>query len=184
MSFRKATKTAPQTNSDRCLIQRQEYAKQMLKLLEAGKRIVNVDESWLNDSTYFYQLWAPKHQANSVAKKTVTPRISVIAAMDTDGRIWYSLLQANTDSEVFSLFMKSLSAQFDEELPGWRANTVYLLDGARYHTSPKSRAEFAKMGLQVHYTAPYSYPSSPVERLFAGLKRGELNQNPKKQSRR
>ena len=25
------------------------------------------------------------------------------------------------------------------------------------------------------YTAPYSYPSSPIERVFSALKRGELN---------
>ena len=156
----------------------------MLKLLEAGKRIVNVDESWMNDSTYFFKCWAPKHEANVVAKKPVIPRISVVAAIDTEGNVWYSLAQCNTDSEVFSLFMKMLVAQFDAELPGWRASTVFLLDGARYHTSEETRQELAKMGLAVMYTAPYSYPSSPIERLFAGLKRGELNPDDKKNKKR
>jgi hypothetical protein len=31
------------------------------------------------------------------------------------------------------------------------------------------------MRLQVIFTAPYSYESSPIERLFSALKLGELN---------
>ena len=71
--------------------------------------------------------------------------------------------------------MKYLVQRLDLELPGWRTETVFLLDGARYHTSPEMRHYFKKLGLQVMFTAPYCYTSSPIERLFAGLKFGELN---------
>ena len=52
---------------------------------------------------------------------------------------------------------------------------MILLDGARYHTSPEMKQYLRQLGLQVIYTAPYCYTSSPIERLFAGLKLNELN---------
>ena len=60
MSFRQAKKVPKQANTERCLVLRQQYAMEMLPLLEQKKRIVNVDESWLNESTFYRKLWAPK----------------------------------------------------------------------------------------------------------------------------
>ena len=48
MGYRRATIVTVQGNSERCLVLRQQYALKMLPLLESGKRIINVDESWLN----------------------------------------------------------------------------------------------------------------------------------------
>jgi hypothetical protein len=41
----------------------------------------------------------------------------------------------NTNSEVFSIFLERLAGKLTEQRPGWREDTVLLLDGARYHTS-------------------------------------------------
>lgn len=72
-------------------------------------------------------------------------------------------------------FLRHLVAELDEERPGWRADTIILLDGARYHTGEKIREYLHKLQLQVIWTGPYSYAAAPIERLFAGLKFGELN---------
>ena len=37
-------------NRTRCLILRQKYAMFMLHQLSEGKRIINIDQSWLNDT--------------------------------------------------------------------------------------------------------------------------------------
>ena len=107
---------------------------------------------------------------------TVSPRISVIAAIDTEGHVWFALTQCNTDSNVLLTFLKALILRLDRELPGWQQETALLFDGARYHTSPEMRTHFEALDLPVIFTAPYSYSSSPIERLFAALKLGELNQ--------
>ena len=73
------------------------------------------------------------------------------------------------------MFMRSLMERLNHELPGWQEDTLVLLDGARYHTSPEMKQYLRQLGIQVIYTAPYCYTSSPIERLFAGLKFGELN---------
>jgi len=175
MSYRTAKKVPKQGNSERCLVLRQQYALKMLPLLEAPKRIINVDESWINETGFFRKLWQSKTESCSAPARIVSPRLSLLAAIDTEGNIWFALTQANTDSDVLLLFFLSLLERLDREAPSWREDTIFLLDGARYHTSAGTRAHFEQMRLQVIYTAPYCYESSPIERLFAALKLGELN---------
>ncbi len=106
----------------------------------------------------------------------MTPRLSLIAALDTDGRVYFTLTHANTDSDVMLVFMRHLMMQLDREDSDWRKKTVFLLDGARYHTSEEMREYLRKMELRVIYSGPYSYSTAPIELLFGGLKLGELNQ--------
>ena len=72
------------------------------------------------------------------------------------------------------VFLRHLIMQLDNERPGWRADTIILLDGARYHTCEDIREYLHKMQLQVIWSAPYSYSTAPIELLFGGLKLGEL----------
>ena len=120
-------------------------------------------------------MWLPKNTHATVASAPVYQKLSLIAAIDTEGRVYAALSQVNTDSDMFLLFMHSLTKKLDEETPGWREDTVVLLDGARYHMSEASRAFLAKMRLDVVFTGPYAAPSSPIEKLFAHLKKGDLN---------
>jgi hypothetical protein len=76
-----------------------------------------------------------------VAVKKVRPRITMIVALDTAGEIYFSLLQANSDSDTMRLFMKELIIRLDLEDKKWRSNTVLVWDGAGYHTS-KEMMEF------------------------------------------
>lgn len=147
----------------------------LINLLQDGYRIVNIDESWVNETTFFRKKWSPKNQTNSVRLRTVTPRLALIAAIDSDGRAWYSLNQANTDSSIMLLFMLHLCKKLDKETPGWRKRTVFLLDGARYHTSDETREHLKKLNVKVVYSAPYSYTAASIERLFSAIKFGELN---------
>ena len=57
----------------------------------------------------------------------------MIAALDTDGRIFFSLSHVKTDQDIFMLFMRYLVAQLDRESPGWQENSILLLGNAPYH---------------------------------------------------
>ena len=63
----------------------------MIPLLEAGRRIINVDESWLNGTRFIRRSWIPSDAPGTFTDKQVVPRISLIVALDTDGRIWCAL---------------------------------------------------------------------------------------------
>ena len=119
MSYRRARSVPVQANSERCLVLRQQYAMVMFEQLEKGQRVINVDESWLNESSFFRKIWASKSQPATYQLRNVSPRISLIAAIDNKGNAWYALNQSNTDSSVMLLFLKSLMETLDYESPGW-----------------------------------------------------------------
>ena len=77
----------------------------MLSLLEEGRRIINVDETWLDDTRFLRRLWAPSDAKFTLTKKQVAPRLSIIAALDTEGKVWCSLNQSNTDSDVMITYL-------------------------------------------------------------------------------
>ena len=85
----------------------------MLPLLESGRRLINVDESWLNQTRFIRKIWVPTDAAATISDKQVQPRISLLAALDTDGRIWFALTQANTDADVMATFLRVLVRQLD-----------------------------------------------------------------------
>ena len=63
----------------------------MVEILNQGKRVINVDESWINESSYARKMWCPSYSNATTTMKAVTPRISLIVALDTSGAIYFSL---------------------------------------------------------------------------------------------
>ena len=114
---------------------RQQFALRLLLMLEKAENIVNIDESWLNSQRFVRKIWVPSDAAGSVTDKQVHPRISLILAMHTDGSMWCALTQATTDSDVMTLFLKSLMRELDRKDPCWKENTIFLLDNASWHSS-------------------------------------------------
>ena len=109
LGYRMAKTVPLQCNLQRCLVLRQQFALKMLPLLESGRRIIDIDESWLNGTRFLRKMWVPAGTPCTITDKQVQPRISVIAALDTEGKIWCSLTQANTDADVMCLFIRKLT---------------------------------------------------------------------------
>ena len=113
MSFIKAKKLHPNANSVRVLIQRQQYALTLLPLLEQGKRIINVDETWINETSFVRRVWSKRGGEGNCKLNTVLPRVSMIAALDSNGEVWFSLTHSTTDSDVITLFLSNLIKLLD-----------------------------------------------------------------------
>ena len=43
----------------------------------------------------------------------------MITAIDSEGRVWFALTHATTDSDVTILFLRHLMRILDHETPGW-----------------------------------------------------------------
>ena len=119
LSFLKSKKLHPLVNSERCLVLRQQYALKMLDLLKQGRRIVNIDETWLNQSSFIRRTWASRDGNGNTVLNAITPRLSMIAAIDTEGRVWFALSHSTTDSNTMALFLQHLTQTLDQETPGW-----------------------------------------------------------------
>ena len=73
--------------------------------LQKGTRILNIDESWVNSGDMRHMKWRKRGQTNSVTDKAIIPRISVIAAISTEGESYVSLSTALTDEDTFRLYV-------------------------------------------------------------------------------
>ena len=175
LRFKKIKQLAPQTNSLKNVVCRQRYALAMLDALAGGRRVINVDESWLNTMAFKRHAWTKKGRAAARPTKELSTRASFIAAIDNRGAAYISLGTANTDAAVMAAFFAELCKVLDAEDANWREETVVLLDNAAYHRSPEARAAVKKLGIPVIFSGPYSYVSAPIELYFGLLKRGDLN---------
>ena len=66
MSYRKISRVALHTNSVKNLILRQKYAMKLLKVVDQGKVLLALDETWISMSDYRRMKWRVKGSSNSV----------------------------------------------------------------------------------------------------------------------
>lgn len=126
-------------------------------------------------SDFRHSKWMAPNTTNSAVKLQVVPRISMIAALDTSGAVYLSLLQANSNSGVMEIFLRQLVVQLDKKRKGWRRDTVIILDNARYHWSKATTKILRALYIPVLYTGPHSYAGAPIELWFASFKSGDIN---------
>ena len=175
MKYKKIKAIPWQGNSAKNLITRQHFALAFLKIDMEKTRIINVDETWLGMSDFKRMKWCPPGNSNSVAKKMMQPRISMIVGMDTDGKGYLSLLQANSNSNVMRLYYSHLIKLLNRKHPGWRKDTIIMMDNAPYHTSAAMMEFYEEQQLPIIFTGPHSYSASPIELFFAHFKRADIN---------
>ena len=95
--------------------------------------------------------------------------------MDTEGDVYISLTQVNTDTQIMKMYLTELAHQLDLDRPAWRTDTVFLMDGANYHVNDEVVTHLSFLKMAIIFTGPRSYDASPCELLFAHLKAVDLN---------
>ena len=66
MSYRKVVGVSLHTNSEKNMVLRQRFAMEFIKVLQEGKVVLNVDETWLGMSDFRRMKWRAKGTTNSV----------------------------------------------------------------------------------------------------------------------
>ena len=92
MRFKKIQSVSVRTNSEKNLVLRQQFAVNLIQVLNSGKRVLNVDQTWLGMSDFRKMKWRPKDSTNSIPKLSMLPRITMFVGLDTDGEVYLSLL--------------------------------------------------------------------------------------------
>ena len=92
MSFKKIKEVTKHSNSEKNLVLRQQFALELIRILQSGKRIINVDQTWLGMQDFRRRKWKPHDSTNSVPKMSIRPRITMWVGLDTDGELYLSLL--------------------------------------------------------------------------------------------
>lgn len=68
------------------------------------------------------------------------------------------------------MFLTYLAEELDKDRPGWREDTVVLMDNASYNKNDVTIGTIRKLGMPVMFTASYSYDACPVEHHFGYFK--------------
>ena len=163
------------SNCEKNLVLRQQYALQLIKLLKEGYRILNFDQTWLSMSDFRRMKWRPYGTTNSIPKVSIQPRISMFIAIDTNGKTYLTLLQSNTNNRIMDIYLRQLVLKLDQEDKDWRNNTVILLDGAPYHCSEMTLELMEGLKIPTLFTGPHSYDAVPAELYFAAFKADDVN---------
>ena len=156
-------------------MKRMASAKVLITEMQKGKRILNVDESWIGELDFRRLRWRQRGASNTISAKNVTPRLTVIAAVDNFGGLYCSVAQANSDQDLFCLFLSHLVAKLSSEDPAWRSNTILLLDNASWHHTEMVLNQLQLQGIDHIFLGPYGFKSAPIETFFTALKRTQMN---------
>ena len=119
--------------------------------------------------------WREYQGTNVVQSVSLQPRITLIAALDTLGNVYLSLTQANSTNKSMECYFHHLTAKLDSERPGWRQDTVIIMDNAPYHVSQATLKVFRDLRVPVLFLGPHSYNISPCELFFSFMKSTHLN---------
>ena len=119
--------------------------------------------------------WFFHNETTSTSSMVMVPRISMIAAIDTDGEVYVTLTQSNSNSSIMEMYFRHLVKVLDRKSRYWRNHTVILLDGAPYHTSKVTKEILDELEIPTMYLGPHSYDAAPIELFFAWFKSADIN---------
>ena len=105
----------------------------------------------------------------------MSPRLSLITALDSNGYVFLSLVQANSNTSMMKLFFSHYIKLMNAKKPNWRDDHIILLDNATYHTSGSMMDFYEEYNVPIIFTGPHSYSAAPVELFFAHFKRVDIN---------
>ena len=139
-SFRRIKRVSQPGNSERCKVLRHLYARKMFKMYDEGQHIVNVDESWVPVTDFRRRCWNKAGEGNSMSDRPLGHKVNIIVAVSSEGQVWLSQTQCNTDENVMMMFLSKLATVFTSKYGvGWRDQIVIVMDGASYHKSVQTR---------------------------------------------
>jgi hypothetical protein len=90
------------------LLKRQVAAFEYIRVLQTGIEIFNIDESIIRSTDQRKRGWALAKNRILVSKALRLPQISMIAAVSSEGRVFFTINQGKTTSHTFLLFLSKL----------------------------------------------------------------------------
>ena len=115
MKYRKIKRTPTHGNSDRCKVLRLLWAQKFFNVLSLGHRVINIDETWLSETDFRRSKWVQTGNRNTFPEHVMGFKVNLIAAVSTDGQVYVSVVQCNTDTDVYMMFLSRLASVLTQE---------------------------------------------------------------------
>ena len=114
LSYKMASPMQTNLNSLRSKVYRQQYACQLVKVLQEGHRVMNIDESWLSQTDFCWKSWSLRGKQGGVVRRMLPKRVALITAIDTLGHTYLAISTSNTDTNVIAVFLMQLADILDQ----------------------------------------------------------------------
>lgn len=142
-----------------------------------NKTIISIDEIGFDQRMlpiYGYSIKGTK--AIGLTHSTNRKRINVIAAIDSNNKIFYKLINGSVNTIEFNNFIK--------ELP-WTENSTLIMDNVSFHKSKVVLDSAKGKNFELIFIPPYTPDCNPIENVFSVVKNNyrkrildlSLNQN-------
>ena len=116
--FKLVKRVAYPANLPRNVILRQMYARKMIEILaDPAKKVLCIDQSWLNSMTFARRKWRKRGSGNSYGARNLNARVSLICAISTEGDVFMSVTQVNTTEDVMVAFFQRLAGYMTQRYP-------------------------------------------------------------------
>jgi len=119
--------------------------------------------------------WREYGATNVQSMLPLTPRITIIAALDTLGNAYITLTQANSNNKTIEIYLHQLAAKLDKERPNWRNDSILIGDNAPYHVSASTLQVMRDLRIPILFLGPHSYDIAVCEMFFSFMKSTHLN---------
>jgi hypothetical protein len=177
-SYKKLYHMCSTAYSDKNVILRQQYGLAALHHLSRGLELINIDESVLQTEPNSHKSWQPKCKKTFRYIRSHNYCMGMILAVSSTGRVLCTYVKGSNNQTTLMMFMNSMVGILDSEDANWRERTAFVLDNSTYHQGKGFKEYMEKLRVPLIFTGPYSFDGSPVERIFAFVKRhtrDELN---------
>ena len=114
MSFRKIYKIDSRVNYNDSKRKRQLAAVLYTKLISLDIEIINIDESSIPVNYFLQKGWGQRNEKLFYKKLRRLDRISIIAAISTKGRSWFSINFGNNTADTYWYFILRLSGELQK----------------------------------------------------------------------
>lgn len=81
--------------------------------------------------------------------------LNIIAAISNWGETFFTINQGKNNADTFLLFMIKLVTHLNLKSPGWRNNTIIMIDNAPYHRSGYVRQKLKELKVPIMFLGPY-----------------------------
>jgi len=148
------------------------FLKILIKCLLLKYKIIFVDETNIQAYNNNYKVWRKTDQ-NIYYNLGSNKRKNLIAAIDENRVLTYSINNNNTDEKIFLEFMIKLKEKIDSMKI---KDFVIILDNLSCHKTPLLKEFYIKNKLNILFNSPYQSMFNCIELFFRIIKR-KLYQN-------
>ena len=169
--YKKVVSLAPYVNSRKNIVLRRLMACHLIDdVLKKDNVIVNFDECTFSETTSRTHSWSPRGRAMCRTWKKSIPNVNLFLATFDDGTNIAQFSTGTNNQVTFCSWLLDFARYMDQHRPDHRKHHWLIMDNMAGHKTALAKIVLAHLGLRISFSAPASFSSMPVERLFGIVK--------------